>query len=209
VILRKSPCPPYDADLAGLYLAETRTLIQAVKRNRGRFPADFIFQFSTPEAPLTRSQTVIASRRNARSLPYAFTELGVAMLSAVLSGERAVQMNIVIMRAFVKLREVLASHGSLAVKIGKLDATPKNHASILAIVINDIETLAKATQGLPQRRKLHRAALCPLKPGCKRRLVFGSSGEPCNPSRLDPRQASIGCPVRVLPFGQTGSGPLP
>src|SRR5580704_18009524 len=132
-----------DADLAGLYLVETRTLIQAVKRNSGRFPADFMFQLSAPEAALMRSQTVIASRRNARYLPYAFTELGVAMLSSVLSSERAVQMNIVIMRAFVKLREVLASHRSLAAKIGKLDATQKGHASILAIVIKDIETLAK------------------------------------------------------------------
>jgi hypothetical protein len=86
---------------------------------------------------------VTASRRNARYQPYAFTELGVAMLSSVLSSERAVQMNIVIMRAFVKLREVLASHRSLAAKIGKMDAVQKDHASILAIVIKDIESLAK------------------------------------------------------------------
>jgi hypothetical protein len=134
-----------DADLAGLYLVETRTLIQAVKRNSDRFPDDFMFQLSAAEAAAMRSQTVIASRsrRNTRYLPYAFTELGVAMLSSVLSSERAVQMNIVIMRAFVKLREVLASHRSLAAKIGKLDAVQKDHASILTIVIKDIENLAK------------------------------------------------------------------
>jgi len=132
-----------DADLAGLYLVQTRALIQAVKRNSDRFPKDFMFQLSPHEALLMRSQTVIASRRNARYRPYAFTELGVAMLSSVLSSGRAVQMNIVIMRAFVKLREVLASHRSLAVKIGKLGATQKDHASILAIVIKDIENLAK------------------------------------------------------------------
>jgi hypothetical protein len=132
-----------DADLAGLYLVETRTLIQAVKRNSGRFPDDFMFQLSAAEAEGMRSQTVIASRRNTRYLPYAFTELGVAMLSSVLSSERAVQMNIVIMRAFVKLREVLASHRSLAAKIAKLDAVQKDHASILTIVIKDIENLAK------------------------------------------------------------------
>jgi hypothetical protein len=122
---------------------ETRTLIQAVKRNSDRFPDDFMFQLSAAEAAGMRSQTVIASRRNTRYLPYAFTELGVAMLSSVLSSERAVQMNIVIMRAFVKLREVLASHRSLAAKIGKLDAVQKDHASILTIVIKDIENLAK------------------------------------------------------------------
>jgi len=132
-----------DADLAGLYLVETRTLIQAVKRNSDRFPGDFMFQLSAAETAGMRSQTVIASRRNARYLPYAFTELGVAMLSSVLSSERAVQMNIVIMRAFVKLREVLASHRSLAAKIGKLDAVQKDHASVLTIVIKDIENLAK------------------------------------------------------------------
>jgi hypothetical protein len=132
-----------DADLAGLYLVETRALIQAVKRNQSRFPEDFMFQLSPTEADSMRSQSVIASRRNARYLPYAFTELGVAMLSSVLASERAVQMNIVIMRAFVKLREVLASHRSLAAKIQKMDATQKDHASILTIVIKDIETLAK------------------------------------------------------------------
>jgi hypothetical protein len=132
-----------DADLAALYLVKTKALIQAVKRNSDRFPADFMFQLSPPETAAMRSQYVTASRRNTRYQPYAFTELGVAMLSSVLSSERAVQMNIVIMRAFVKLREVLASHRSIAAKIGKMDAVQKDHASILAIVIKDIDSLAK------------------------------------------------------------------
>jgi hypothetical protein len=75
MILRKSPCPPYDADLAGLYLVETRIPMPAVERNSGRFPADFILRLSAPEVPLMGSQTAIASRRTARYLSYAFTEL--------------------------------------------------------------------------------------------------------------------------------------
>ena len=84
-----------------------------------------------------------AGRGGRRYLPYAFTELGVAMLSSVLNSERAVQMNILIMRAFVKLREVLASHKALARKIEKLEATQEDHAAVLSIVIKDIQALGK------------------------------------------------------------------
>lgn len=101
-----------DADLAELYQVETRALNQAVRRNLDRFPEDFMFQLMAQEAQSLASQIVIskpAGRGGRRTLPYAFTELGVAMLSSVLSSDRAVQMNILIMRAFVRLREAMAT----------------------------------------------------------------------------------------------------
>lgn len=103
------------ADLAGLYAVEPRVLIQAVKRNRDRFPADFMFQLTEQEFDHLKSQIVISSwggRR--RTYPYAFTEQGVAMLSSVLHSERAIQVNFAIMRAFVRLREMIGSNKVLA-----------------------------------------------------------------------------------------------
>lgn len=118
-----------DADLAYLYGVETRVLIQAVKRNLSRFPADFMFQLSDEEAKLLRSQIVISKKRRGgrRYLPYAFTEQGVAMLSSVLNSDRAVEINIEIMRAFVRLREVLLTHKDLARKLDALERKFESH----------------------------------------------------------------------------------
>src|SRR3989338_3536762 len=96
-------------DLAELYRVETRSLVQAVKRNSDRFPEDFMFQLTEPEFDNLRSQFVISSWGGHRYPPYAFTEQGVAMLSSVLKSKRAVQVNIEIMRAFVRLRQILSS----------------------------------------------------------------------------------------------------
>ncbi|MGB6946590.1 MAG: ORF6N domain-containing protein [Bryobacteraceae bacterium] len=96
-----------DNDLAALYRVTTGTFNQAVRRNILRFPADFMFQLTGEEAENLRSQIVISSWGGRRYLPLVFTEQGVAMLSSVLKSERAIQVNIAIMRAFVKLREVL------------------------------------------------------------------------------------------------------
>ena len=108
-----------DADLAKLYRLPTGALIQAVKRNLARFPQDFMFQLSGGELAILKSQTVISrswgGRR--RSSPYAFTEQGVAMLSSVLRSNRAVEVNIEIMRAFVRLRRALEFHKELATKL--------------------------------------------------------------------------------------------
>lgn len=109
-----------DSDLAALYQVETRVLIQAIKRNKNRFPADFMFQLSKEEAAAMRSQFVIASKRNVRHRPYAFTEHGALMLSSVLKSERAAKMGIYIVRVFVKLREVLAANKDLAREIERL-----------------------------------------------------------------------------------------
>jgi len=113
-----------DQDLAALYGVEVKALNQAVKRNRSRFPDDFMFQLDTKEAASLRSQTVTAKttgRGGRRTRPYAFTEQGVAMLSSVLRSERAVQVNIEIMRAFVRLRQMLAANADLARKLSALE----------------------------------------------------------------------------------------
>jgi hypothetical protein len=137
-----------DRDLADLYRVETRALVQSVKRNIERFPEDFMFQLTTEEAEAMRSQTVIASKRNIRYRPYAFTEHGVAMLSAVLKSDRAVRMSIFIVRAFVQLRELLATNKELARKVEQLEAaqkqqarTQQQHAAILVSVVQDIQKL--------------------------------------------------------------------
>jgi phage regulator Rha-like protein len=134
-----------DSDLAELYQVETKALNRAVKRNPSRFPADFMFQLTASEAFPLRYQFGASNdpRGGRRYLPYAFTEHGVAMLSSVLNSERAVQMNILIIRAFVKLREVLATHRALARKIEQLQHTQKDHAAVLTIVVNDIQDLEK------------------------------------------------------------------
>ena len=109
-------------DLAELYQVEPRALIQAVKRNRERFPPDFTFQLSATEVEDLKSQIVISSWGGPRrATPYAFTEQGVAMLSGVLRSKRAVRVNVEIMRAFIRLRQLLASHAELARKLDALE----------------------------------------------------------------------------------------
>lgn len=113
-----------DASLAGLYEVTTKALNQAVKRNLGRFPGDFMFQLTAGEAALLRSQIVTLKTgrgRHRKYQPYAFTEQGVAMLSSVLRSERAVRVNVEIMRAFVRLRRMLATHADLARKLAALE----------------------------------------------------------------------------------------
>lgn len=110
-----------DQDLAKLYGVETKVLNQVVKRNIERFPEDFMFQLTEEEFRNLRSQIVTSSWGGRRTPPYAFTEQGVAMLSSVLRSERAVQVNIAIMRVFVRLREVLASHAELRRKIEEME----------------------------------------------------------------------------------------
>jgi hypothetical protein len=110
-----------DADLAALYGVETRALVQAVKRNAARFPQDFLFQLTEKEAEHLRSQFVTSSWGGRRYNPYAFTEHGVAMLSSVLRSKRAVEVNITIVRTFVRLRRLLATHEDLARTVAQHD----------------------------------------------------------------------------------------
>ena len=110
-----------DSDLAALYGVPTKLLNQAVRRNRDRFPADFIFQLNSEEFTNLRSQIVTSSWGGRRQPPYAFTEHGVAMLSSVLRSKRAVQVNIAIIRTFVRIRQILASNRELARKVQEHD----------------------------------------------------------------------------------------
>ena len=113
-----------DADLAGLYGVETRVLIQAVKRNIDRFPEDFMFQLSKEELKNWRSQIVMsnpAAKMGLRRQPYAFTEHGVAMMASVLRSKRAIEVNIAIVRTFIRLRQMLATNEDLARKVAQHD----------------------------------------------------------------------------------------
>lgn len=137
-------------DLAELYGVEPRSLIQAVKRNAARFPGDFMFQLSGEETTSLRSQFVILKRgQHQKYLPYAFTEQGVAMLSSVLKSRRAVLVNVAIMRAFVRLRELLATHKDLA---RRLDALEQKYDAQFKGVFDAIRELMKPSE--PPRRRI-------------------------------------------------------
>jgi hypothetical protein len=123
ILLIRSHKVLLDADLAELYGVETKVLVQAVKRNADRFPADFMFQLDAEEWAALRSQSVTSNtgRGGRRYAPYAFTEQGVAMLSSVLGSAQAIAVNIEIMRAFVRLREMIASNKELTLRLDELE----------------------------------------------------------------------------------------
>ena len=116
-----------DFDLACMYEVETRVLNQTVKRNMKRFPPDFMFQLTNEELKILMSQFVISSWGGVRKLPYAFTEQGIAMLSGLLNSEIAINTNIVVMRAFVMLRQYALNYAELNQKIEKLSARLDDH----------------------------------------------------------------------------------
>jgi len=150
ILLIRSKKVMLDADLATLYEVETRVLIQAVKRNLERFPEDFMFQLTQEEFVILRSQSVISSNWGGRRYPpYAFTEQGVAMLSSVLRSPRAIQVNIEIVRAFIRLRRILASHAELA---RKLDALEKRYDVQFKEVFEAIRQLMAPPE--PKRRTI-------------------------------------------------------
>jgi len=136
-------------DLSMLYGVEPRILIQAVKRNKERFPNDFMFQLNQEEFTILKSQFVTSSWGGARrAFPYAFTEQGVAMLSGILGSRRAIRVNIEIMRAFVRLRGMLASHAELSRKV---DALEKRYDHQFKVVFDAIRQLM-APPDPPRRR---------------------------------------------------------
>ena len=140
-----------DSDLAGLYGVETKTLNRAVKRNRARFPTDFMFQLSEEETANLRCQigTSNMARGGRRYRPYAFTEQGVAMLSSVLRSQRAVRVNVEIMRAFVRLRRWLVTHEDLA---RRLDALEKKYDAQFRGVFEAIRQLMLPPE--PPRKRI-------------------------------------------------------
>jgi hypothetical protein len=138
-----------DQDLAVLYGVETRALIQAVKRNADRFPPDFMFQLSVDEFGVLTSQTVMSKPRGGRRhRPYAFTELGVAMLSSVLRSKSAVRVNIDVMRVFVALRHMVSGNRQFARKLFDLE---RRYDSQFKVVFAAIRELSGADQKPSQR----------------------------------------------------------
>ena len=128
-----------DADLAALYEVETKNLVRAVKRNLRRFPSDFMFQLTNPEVTVLRCQIGTSSQWGGRRHPpYAFTEQGVAILSSVLHSDRAIDVNVDIIRTFVKLRTMLASHEDLRRKLLQLEAKYDHQFSVVFDAIRKI-----------------------------------------------------------------------
>ncbi len=140
-----------DSDLAALYGVETKALNRAVRRNLDRFPSDFMFQLTPEEAANLRCQigTSSSTHGGRRYQPYAFTEQGIAMLSGVLNSPRAIRVNIEIMRAFVRLRQLLASHVELAHKLNELE---KRYDAQFKIVFDAIRELMTPPE--PPRKQI-------------------------------------------------------
>lgn len=130
----------FDKDLAELYGVETKTLNRAVKRNRDRFPADFMFQLSNREFEILRFHFGTSSYGGRRYLPYAFTEQGVAMLSSILNSKRAIYVNIQIIRTFTQLRKILATHKELREKI---EAMEKKYDKRFRTIFETLKLLIK------------------------------------------------------------------
>lgn len=142
-----------DRNLAGLYGVETRVLKQAVKRNPSRFPGDFMFELSKDEFAVWRSQFVTsnADKKGLRWRPFAFTEQGIAMLSSVLNSERAIQVNIIIMRAFIKMRQLVASHKEILGKLNELESKTDINSANIQLIFKTIRKML-IVEAKPGRR---------------------------------------------------------
>jgi hypothetical protein len=143
-----------DSDLAVLYGVETRTLIQAVKRNRDRFPVDFMFPLVRAEYDALRSQTVISKigRGGRRYLPYAFTEHGAVMLASVLNSPQAIETSVYVVRAFVQLRELATTHRKLGDKLAELERRVGKHDESIRSLVTAIRHLMSSPE--PKRRRI-------------------------------------------------------
>ncbi|MBL7662444.1 ORF6N domain-containing protein [bacterium] len=142
-----------DSDLALLYGVQTKVLLQAIKRNKARFPQDFIFMLTFQEVISLRSQIVTSKsdpRGGRRTAPYAFTEQGVAMLSSVLKSKNAIQVNIEIMRTFVKLRNLALTHEDLAKKLNNLEQKYDQNFRVVFDAIRQI----MAPEKCPEKRRI-------------------------------------------------------
>jgi hypothetical protein len=163
-----------DSDLARFYGVTTKALNQAVKRNRSRFPDDFMFRLTTKETrDLNRSQIVTGTEkhRDPRYPPFAFTEHGVAMLASVLRSEHAVQVNIEIVRAFVRLRRVLVANADLARRLDEVESRLGDHDEQFVQVIRAIREL-----------------MLPANPPKRRRIGFHQPAEDASPSAKSRRR---------------------
>ena len=141
-----------DRDLAELYGVETKVLNQAVKRNAGRFPEDFMFQLTAIEFENLKSQFVTSSWGGIRKLPYAFTEQGVAMLSGVLNSETAIRVHIRIIRVFAKMRELLLTNKDILLQLEKMEKKLTGHDEDIALIFKYLKQLLNPPQ--PSRPKI-------------------------------------------------------
>ena len=157
-----------DADLAALYGVATKRLNEQVRRNRSRFPEDFMFRLTAQEAASLRSQfatskneagtlrsqlvTSIKGRGGRRYAPYAFTEHGAIMAASVLNSERAVKASIFVVRAFVKLREMLAAHKELVLKLAELESRVQGHDEQIVAIVEAIRQLMEPPPQPPRKR---------------------------------------------------------
>ena len=141
-----------DRDLAELYGVKTTKLNQAVQRNLERFPSDFMYQLTREEVTNLKSQIVTSSWGGVRKPPRVFTEQGVAMLSGLLNSRRAVHVNIAIMRAFVKLRELLLTHKELAEKLEELERKYQLHETDIQVIFEAIKKLIEPPPEPPKPR---------------------------------------------------------
>ena len=143
-----------DKDLAGLYGVMTKRLKEQVRRNLKRFPSDFMFELSWDEVMSLRTHFATLKRgKHGKYLPYAFTEQGVAMLSSVLNSDRAIEVNIQIMRVFAQLREMMISHKDLARKIEDMERKFKDHDQKIILIFEAIKRLLKETEE-PSKNKM-------------------------------------------------------
>jgi len=143
--------------LAKLYGVEAKVLVQVVKRNIDRFPKDFMFQLNESEFKNLKSQIVTSSWGGIRRAnPYAFTEQGVAMLSSILRSKRAIQMNIAIMRIFVKLRHILSTHKKLAYKLTQLEGKMEKHDTEIRAIFEAIQQLISVPDRPKKRIGFHK-----------------------------------------------------
>ncbi len=149
----------FDSDLANLYHVPTKVFNQAVKRNLDRFPDDFMFELTAEEAGALRSQSVTLEEdgekgrgQHRKYAPYVFTEHGIAMLSSVLRSKRAVQMSIQIVRAFIRMREMLIEHKELAGRVDKLETAQKRNASVINMLADEIQEIKNPP--VPAKRRI-------------------------------------------------------
>lgn len=145
-----------DADLAILYSVETKQINRAVKRNLNRFPSTFMFRLTKEESLRCQIGTSNDGRGGRRYLPYVFTEHGVVMLSSVLNSDKAVEMSILVVNAFIRMRELIASNKDLAARVEKLENGQDRTASVIEILVEDIDRIGaelKQMKALPPARK--------------------------------------------------------
>lgn len=140
-----------DSDLAELYGVPTKRLNEQVRRNRGRFPSDFMFQLTEPEKrEVVANCDHLARLRFSPGLPYVFTEHGAIMAASVLKSERAIQTSIFVVRAFIRLKQTLASQEGLAVKVKRLQKTVQNHDKQIVAIVDTIQLLMPPAEEPPK-----------------------------------------------------------